>query len=392
MPAPLCSIGARKVMQTVRQIHFPRVLSSEGEHRAFEIMRREMGALGVKVAFEEFVGPWVEYGEAFVEVGGRRVPVRPLISPSYSTCHVPIAERVNLEGTLVDKAVLAGKEAERIALRKTCDEDRLCWPGVSAQLFVCDPVEDFLAYYLACDEPVPSAWVDPQHGGFLFESVGSLCRLCWDSVACDKTYWNLVAEIRGSSKRDEVIIVGAHIDSWPGTVGASDNAWGSAALVEYAGWFVAHPPARTVRLIWFTGEELDRRGSRAYATTHCHDRESILLYVNQDSGVSVGHGEPAVAVTGGSELIHGLEELVADLGVCIRVHDPGFVSNDAKAFQDCGIPTVFVGARYVTPFPHPHLPTDRLDRLDPEKIRLVGGLSLSIVHAAEQGLLPLKGK
>lgn len=81
---------------------------------------------------------------------------------------------------------------------------------------------------------------------------------------------NVVADIVGSTKPDEYVIVGAHLDSWDHAHGATDNAAGSAAVMEAARLIAASgvKPARTIRFILFTGEEQGLLGSTAYVRAH----------------------------------------------------------------------------------------------------------------------------
>ncbi|MEL7472240.1 MAG: M20/M25/M40 family metallo-hydrolase [Planctomycetota bacterium] len=84
----------------------------------------------------------------------------------------------------------------------------------------------------------------------------------------DRAMWhNVVAERRGAERPHEVLIVGAHIDSVPGSPGADDNASGVAAVLEIARVLAEGPaPAITVRLIVFNLEEIGLIGSKAYAS------------------------------------------------------------------------------------------------------------------------------
>src|SRR5256884_9253934 len=82
--------------------------------------------------------------------------------------------------------------------------------------------------------------------------------------------WNTVAELRGSERPGQVVIVGAHLDSWDLGTGATDNGTGSIATLE-AARIIAQSglkPKRTVRFILFTGEEQGLIGSREYAQAH----------------------------------------------------------------------------------------------------------------------------
>jgi hypothetical protein len=96
----------------------------------------------------------------------------------------------------------------------------------------------------------------------------------WGSVPRDdrraRAVHNVVADIRGASKPDEYVIVGAHLDSWDHAQGATDNAAGAGAVMEAARLLAASgvEPDRTIRFVLFTGEEQGLLGSRAYVDAH----------------------------------------------------------------------------------------------------------------------------
>lgn len=106
---------------------------------------------------------------------------------------------------------------------------------------------------------------------------------------------NVVAEIPGGSKKDELVIVGAHLDSWVGGTGATDNAAGSAVVLEIARVLKALnlKMDRTVRFILWSGEEQGLLGSKAYVKEHFGDPKTMKLsaaqskvsvYINLDNG------------------------------------------------------------------------------------------------------------
>ena len=82
--------------------------------------------------------------------------------------------------------------------------------------------------------------------------------------------YNTVAEIRGTEKPDEVVILGAHLDSWDLGTGATDDGTGTAAVLEAARALqkAGVKPKRTIRFVLFTGEEQGLNGSRAYVAAH----------------------------------------------------------------------------------------------------------------------------
>ncbi len=85
--------------------------------------------------------------------------------------------------------------------------------------------------------------------------------------------FNVIAEIKGSEKPDEVVIVGGHLDSWDGATGTTDNGTGTATTLEAARILMASgvKPKRTIRFMLWTGEEQGLMGSRAYVKKHRSD-------------------------------------------------------------------------------------------------------------------------
>ncbi|MBM3813668.1 MAG: M20/M25/M40 family metallo-hydrolase [Acidimicrobiia bacterium] len=110
-----------------------------------------------------------------------------------------------------------------------------------------------------------------------------------------KDSFNVVGELPGTSKKDEVVIIGAHFDSWHGGTGATDNAAGSAVMIEAMRVLKAIDAKldRTVRIALWGGEEQGLLGSKAYVKDHYADPETMALkgphpkvagYFNYDNG------------------------------------------------------------------------------------------------------------
>jgi carboxypeptidase Q len=106
---------------------------------------------------------------------------------------------------------------------------------------------------------------------------------------------NVIGEIPGGRKREEVVMIGAHLDSWHSGTGATDNAAGSAVMIEAMRILKTLNLRldRTVRLALWSGEEQGILGSRAYVTEHFAAREDMRLkpeharlsgYFNVDNG------------------------------------------------------------------------------------------------------------
>ena len=90
----------------------------------------------------------------------------------------------------------------------------------------------------------------------------------------DLMQWNTIAEIPGADKKDEVVMIGAHLDSWHGGTGATDNGAGSVVVMEAMRILkaVGAKPRRTIRVALWSGEEQALYGSRAYVSQHFASR------------------------------------------------------------------------------------------------------------------------
>jgi carboxypeptidase Q len=160
--------------------------------------------------------------------------------------------------------------------------------------------------------------------------------------------FNTVAEIPGTDLASEVVMIGAHFDSHPYATGATDNATGSAAMMEAMRILkaVGAKPRRTIRIGLWGGEEQGLLGSRAYVRDHFADLETMTLkpehaklaaYFNSDNGTGKVRG---VWMQGNMAARPIFEQWIAplrDLGVTILA--PRSVSQtDHVSFDNVGLP------------------------------------------------------
>ncbi|HWZ56580.1 MAG TPA: M20/M25/M40 family metallo-hydrolase [Verrucomicrobiae bacterium] len=152
------------------------------------------------------------------------------------------------------------------------------------------------------DPPVlPRLAVDIEHYGRIFRTLDKNIPVTLEINIVNKFYddnldsFNIVAEIPGAEKPDEVVMLGAHFDSWAAGTGATDNAAGDAVTMEAMRILktCGVKMRRTVRLALWTGEEEGLLGSRAYVQQHFADRNTMELkpdhaklsaYFNADNG------------------------------------------------------------------------------------------------------------
>jgi leucyl aminopeptidase len=198
---------------------------------------------------------------------------------------------------------------------------------------------------------------------------------------------NLVLTIPGTQYPEEIVILSAHLDSTSRTSpystapGADDNATGVATLLEAARVLQSHPLPRTVRIIWFTGEEQGLLGSQAYVQDHA--LENIIGVINLDMfgynsdedrcfELHVG-GLPASAVPGQC-FVHSIDAFDIDLKYDYIINGATSAS-DHSSFWSEGIGALEVLENYQTNNqpggcsntdwnPYYHSPSDTIDHVD----------------------------
>jgi carboxypeptidase Q len=152
--------------------------------------------------------------------------------------------------------------------------------------------------------------------------------------------WNTVAEIKGSELPGQVVILGAHLDSWDLGTGVTDNGAGSMVVLEAARVIARSglKPRRTIRFILFAGEEQGLIGSRAYAAAHAAEADSVqaVLVIDNGTGRIVGQ-----ALQGRTDLESTWRALLAPVAHldAATVRDAVKSGTDHLSFAFYGIPS-----------------------------------------------------
>jgi carboxypeptidase Q len=199
------------------------------------------------------------------------------------------------------------------------------------------------------DDAVPSLVVAAEHYNMLVRLVqadGPL-QLRLEVRARfheDTNAYNVLAEIPGadSALRNEVVLVGAHLDSWHTATGATDNADGVAGVMEAMRILSAIKarPRRTIRVALWGGEEQGLLGARAYVNEHLRDEPSrarIAVYLNDDPGTGATYGFYMEENAAAKAIFDRWLDPLRDLGVRRNVIER-IGSTDHVPFDEVGIP------------------------------------------------------
>jgi carboxypeptidase Q len=199
--------------------------------------------------------------------------------------------------------------------------------------------------------PIPAACVATEDGKLVRDALARgerlNARLAMDNRSEVVSAHNIIAEIPGTTRPEEVLLIGGHLDCWDLATGATDNGLGSFSILDLARAMASAPtrPERTIRFVLFMGEEQGLLGSRAlvehYRSTGELDRVKCMINLDM-SGNPKGFG---VAGPG------GWAEAIADAGKKIRALDSAafegktseeiWLHSDHQPFLLAGVPTIY---------------------------------------------------
>ena len=151
---------------------------------------------------------------------------------------------------------------------------------------------------------------------------------------------NTVAEIRGSEKPDEIVMLGAHIDSWDLASGSTDNGTGVVVILEAARALakISPAPKRTIRFVLFSGEEEGQIGSYVYVKQHKDELPTISGILVDDTGTG-----PVVTVGTHENYndIGAMQQILAPVSAQLHLLEPKLsrtFGSDYAAFNEAGVP------------------------------------------------------
>jgi len=209
--------------------------------------------------------------------------------------------------------------------------------------------------------------------------------------------YDVVAEIPGTDPvlKDEIVMLGGHLDSWHGATGATDNAAGSAVMMEVMRILKATglQPRRTIRIALWSGEEEGLLGSRGYVKNHFADPADMVLkpehakvsaYYNLDNGTGKIRGIYLQGNEAARDIFQKWLEPFNDLGAkTVTISNTG--GTDHQSFDGVGIPGFqFIqdAIEYDTRTHHTNM--DTYDHLVPEDLKQAATIIASFVYNTAQ--------
>lgn len=183
------------------------------------------------------------------------------------------------------------------------------------------------------------------------------------------TSHNVIAEITGTEKPEEIVLISGHLDSWDQGTGALDDGAG-VALVMATGALIKQKikPKRTIRVVLYGNEEGGLLGARAYAAKHHKDLDKHVLAAESDFGagriwqIESRFGDKALPFA--KELQQKLAHLDIALGGNSTYGGP-----DVSVLAQAGVPVVALSQDGTDYFDYHHTPNDTLDKIDPDSLK-----------------------
>ncbi|MGN7918475.1 M28 family peptidase [Lysobacter sp. 22409] len=188
----------------------------------------------------------------------------------------------------------------------------------------------------------------------------------WDGEA---TSHNVIGEIRGKSKPEEVVVIGGHLDSWDLGTGAIDDGAG-VGLTMAAGKLIGQSklrPARSIRVIAFANEEQGLYGGKAYALKHAAQVKQHQIGAESDFGAGRIYAYSSSAPAHAQAADKQIAEALAPLGI---EHTPGKggPGPDISPFAARGLAWARLAQDGSDYFDYHHTPDDTLDKIDPKAL------------------------
>ncbi len=245
-------------------------------------------------------------------------------------------------------------------------------------------------------EKVPTVDLSCEDYGLVFRlaerNQGAMIRMEAESEPLGEVpVYNTIAEIKGSEKPDEYVLLSAHFDSWDGSSGATDNGTGTLTMLEAMRILktVYPTPKRTILVGHWSSEEQGLIGSRAFAADHPEIVNGLQALFNQDNGTGrVANLSMQGLVNAGGVWGKWLSRLPSELTRNVSTQFPGFASGggtDNASFVCYGAPAFGLGSLNADYGQYTwHTNRDTFDKLMWDDVRNNATLTAMLVYLASE--------
>jgi carboxypeptidase Q len=183
------------------------------------------------------------------------------------------------------------------------------------------------------------------------------------------TSQNVIAEIKGRERPDEIVLLGAHLDSWDLGTGAIDDGAG-VAMIMSAGKSISQlpqRPKRTLRIVLFGAEEIGLTGGRAYVATHNAELSHHVIVAEPDFGQGPVYAFQTGVANPDEPTLKTIRDNLAPLGI-LPGNNESKGSSEMELLSQAGVPAATLKLNGSDYFDVHHSGDDTLDKITPERI------------------------
>ena len=187
----------------------------------------------------------------------------------------------------------------------------------------------------------------------------------------DADSYNVIADLPGTDKADEIVIVSGHLDSWDLATGAHDDASGVASAMAVFDTLkkLDYRPRRTIRLIAWMNEENGTRGARTYLEANTANAANHVGAIESDNGAGRPFGLRASVPVSATRVFAPLQAALQPIGAGVFQRQDALSTGDLSGLERAGVPSfapLIDTSRY---FDYHHTAADTLDKVDPDYLR-----------------------
>jgi hypothetical protein len=199
---------------------------------------------------------------------------------------------------------------------------------------------------------------------------------------------NVIAEVRGREAPDEVVLLGAHLDSWDLATGATDDGAGVAIVMEAGRLIAKERPRRTVRIVLFMNEENGLAGGKGYAAAHQAELVNHVAALEADSGGGRPLGVSVHAGEAGAAQLRPWLTTLALLGIAEAI-DGEAGGADLGPLGPFAVPMISLQQDSSHYFETHHSAADTLDKVQPETLAKTAAAVALVAYALAEMPKPL---
>jgi len=198
----------------------------------------------------------------------------------------------------------------------------------------------------------------------------------------DAPSYNVIADLKGSEKPDEVVIVSGHLDSWDLGTGALDDAAGVAVSMQVPFLLkqLRVKPKRTIRMIAYMNEENGLVGGTEYAKEQETNMAKHFAAIESDLGASRPLGYLFTGRQEAISMLGPISKVLLSQGAGLSQYQPGGVGADIGPLTQKGVPSFAPWFDTRTYFNYHHTSADTFDKIDPEQLARVGAFMAVLAY------------